>query len=97
MKRAELLQHTTCSACNRKLGQTALPLFWRVKVERFGLDAKAIRRSDALGDVIGSHAIAAVMGPDEDLAVPLLDPVTLTLCDGCAMDRQCIADLAMKS
>lgn len=97
MKRAELLQHTTCSACNRKLGQTGLPLFWRLKVERFGLDAKAIQRADGLGAFMGSHAIAAVMGPDEDLAVPLLDPVTLTLCDGCAMDQQCIAQLAMKS
>jgi len=98
MKRAELLEHATCSGCAKRIGHTGLPLFWRVKVERFGIDVSALRRQDGLGQFIGSHALAAAMGPDEDLATPVMDPVTLTLCDTCACDVNAppIAALAMK-
>ncbi len=96
MKRAELLQHTTCSACRRKLGESGLPLFWRLKVERFGIDVLAVQRADGLAAFIGSAEIAAAMGPDEDLAVPLLDePVTITLCEACAMEPVHVAVLAL--
>ena len=36
------------------------------------------------------------MGPDEDLAMPLLDkPVTITLCEACAMSPVDVAVLAL--
>ena len=86
MKESELRQHLTCDLCNRKVTATGLPLFWRVKVERFGIDAKAVQRQHGLGMHLGSHALAGIMGLDEDLATPVMDPVTLTMCEGCALD-----------
>lgn len=86
MKRDELLQHTTCDLCNRKIGSSGLPLFWRLRVERFGIDMQAVRRQDGLGAFLGHHGIAAVMGPDEDMAKQILD-ATLTVCEPCAMDK----------
>ena len=86
MKERELRQHATCSLCNQAIGHTRLPLFWRVKIERFGIDLTAVQRQQGLGLMIGG-ALAMVMGPDEDLATPVMDPVTLTVCETCAVDR----------
>jgi hypothetical protein len=87
VKERELRQHSTCSLCNRKIGESGLPLFWRLTVERFGIDMQRIRRQDGLAAFIGSASIAAVMGPDEDLARPLMEAAVLTVCEPCAMDR----------
>jgi hypothetical protein len=95
LKRAELLKHTQCNLCGHKIGHTALPLFWRVTVERFGVDLQAMRRADGLASFIGSSAIAAVMGPDEDLARPVMEPVQLTVCEQCAVAPDALPIAAM--
>jgi hypothetical protein len=87
VKRAELLQHAKCNVCGKGIGASCLPLFWRVTIERFGVDLPAVKRQDALGAFMGNQAIAAVMGPNEDLAKPVMDPVTLTVCETCAVGR----------
>lgn len=96
MKRAELLKHSQCNLCGHKIGHTALPLFWRVTVERFGVDLQALRRADGFALTIGSADIASLMGPDEDLARPVMQPVVLTVCEQCAVapDALPIAALA---
>jgi hypothetical protein len=86
MKEAELRKHATCDLCNQQIGHTGLPLFWRVTVERFGIDMHAVRRQTGLGMQIGA-ALAAVMGPDESMAQALMGPVVLTACETCAMER----------
>ena len=86
MKRDELLQHTTCDLCHQKIGMSGLPLFWRLRVERFGINMQAVRRQDGLGAFIGHHGIAAAMGPDEDMAERITD-ATLTVCEPCAMGK----------
>lgn len=85
MKRAELLKHARCSLCNKPIGHTGLPLFWRVTIERFGVDLAAVRQHDGLGQFLGSQALAAVMGPDEDLAKPVMDSAIATVCETCAV------------
>lgn len=88
MKENELRQHTDCAICKRKIGHTGLPLFWRVTIEPFGIDLSAVRRQDGLTAMLGgSVAIAAAMGPDEDMAKPLAAPVTITVCQHCACDN----------
>lgn len=86
MKERELRQHATCSLCNKAIGHTRLPFFWRVKIERFGIDLAAAQRQQGLGLMIGAP-LAMIMGPDEDLAKPVMEPVTLTVCETCAADR----------
>lgn len=87
MNRTELLKHAKCSICDKGIGHTGLPLFWRLTVERFGVDLNAVRRQDGLGAFLGSQALAAVMGPDEDLAMPMDKPAVLTLCETCGTER----------
>lgn len=97
MKEAELRQHLTCDACRNKIGHTGLPLFWRVTVERFGVDLRAVRCQDGLAAFLGSPALASVMGHDEDVAVPLIDPPqVLTLCEACAMAPVDLAAMALR-
>lgn len=84
MKAAELRQLTTCGICEGKVLATGLPLFWRVTIERFGVDVRAVQRQDGLGQFLGSHPLAAVMGPDEDMASAVMDKVTMAVCESCA-------------
>lgn len=91
MKEAELRKHATCSRCREKVLHTGLPLFWRVTVERFGVDIAAAKRQDGLGRFLGSSVLAEVMGPNQDMATLLMGPVTLTLCETCAMDNSSVA------
>ena len=85
MKRAELLQHAQCSLCHKPIGNSGLPLFWRVKIERFGVDLRAVQRQDALGVLVGNQALGAIMGPDQDMATPMQEhPTVVTVCETCS-------------
>jgi hypothetical protein len=97
MKEAELRQHATCSACGKKVLAAGLPLFWRVTIERFGVDMQACQRQQGLSMMLGSPALASVMGPDEDLAKPVMDKVVATVCESCVLSSMPIAMLAEKA
>ena len=84
MKEAELRKHARCGVCAKPIGHTGLPLFWRVTVERFGIDFNAMQRQQGLSMMLGSAALAMHMGPDDYLAKPLMDPVTIAVCETCA-------------
>ena len=63
---------------------SGVPLFWTVRLQRFGLDLGAIRRQDGLAAMLGGHTVLAqVMGPDKDLATPVSSEITLTMCESC--------------
>lgn len=84
MKEKELRQHADCSLCGNKILAGGIPLFWRLTIERFGVDLAPIQRQQGLTMMLGNSAVLAqVMGPDEDMAKPVMDPVTLTVCESC--------------
>lgn len=87
MKESQLREHATCSLCKNKIGASGIPMFWVVSIERFGLDAGACQRQQGLGMQIGA-TLAKVMGPDEDLAIPVMDKLTLTVCEKCAIESR---------
>lgn len=88
MKEEELRELATCAACHEKLGSKKLPLFYKVTVSRYGLDAAALKRRIGLDMVMnGNSAIAAAMGPDEDLATQLMEPRTFSVCEECSHER----------
>ena len=89
MKESELRKHTDCSLCGKKVLASGLPLFWRVKIERFGIKMNAVSRQQGLTMMLGGHALLAqIMGADEDMAEPVMDAVTLTICENCACNNQ---------
>lgn len=87
MKEYELRQLSTCAVCGKKLLHTGLPLFWRVTIERFGIDVGAVRRLDGLAAMLGNAHLASIMGPDEDVAKPVMDSVRLVMCEPCAVEQ----------
>lgn len=88
MKERELRAVAKCHLCDKPFGHTGLPLFWRVQVTRYGVDAKAVRQQDGLTAMLGGNAgLAQIMGTDADMAKPLANPTTITVCENCATDK----------
>lgn len=96
MKERELREHADCDFCNRKIWHTGLPLFWRLKVDRFGINLRAAQRQDHMAGFLGSSVLAAVMGPDEDMAKPMMETATLTMCETCAMEKVYVGMAALE-
>lgn len=86
MKESELRKHATCSLCRQPILASGLPLFYRVTIERFGVDVGAVQRQHGLGMMLGG-ALAMHMGPDEDMAKPIGEPVVLTVCEPCSINN----------
>lgn len=93
MKECELREAATCAACGDKIGASGLPLFWRVTLERWGVLLDAVRRQAGAEMMMGSVAIAQVLGPNEDMAKRLGDPETITVCESCAEPLHVILEL----
>lgn len=85
MKETELRAHSTCSICKRPVMHTCLPLFWTLRVVRYGIDIAAVNRQTALATLLGGSAqLAMAIGPDEDMALPILT-ATVVLCEQCML------------
>jgi hypothetical protein len=93
VKEKELRECATCAICGNKIGRSGMQMFWRVRIERHGIDEGAVQRATGLGMMLGA-GLAAVMGPDEEMTKPLMDPVTRTVCEDCGTKSTCIAALA---
>jgi hypothetical protein len=86
MKAEELRKYAVCSICRKKLGETGLPLFYKVTIERFGIDLAAVNRQAGLEQMIGNPRIAQAMGTDSEMTVKLLEPTVLSICEPCSTD-----------
>lgn len=85
MKAQEIIKVAKCANCGNPFGKTGAPFFYRVSIETFGVDFAAMRRYDGLAMMMGSTALANAMGPDEDIALPVGEPVKVTLCSDCVL------------
>lgn len=94
MKRAELLTHAKCDLCRAPIGNSGLPLFWCLTIERHGIDIPAVKRSDGFVAFVGNAAIAGALSDDPELTKPVMDPIKLTACEGCAIGaRHSLAEM----
>jgi len=84
MKEKELRSLATCAGCQKLIGHTGLPLFYKVTVERFGVDMRVVARQDGLAAFLGSSMLANVMGPQEEMAKEIGDPAKFSICEDCA-------------
>ncbi len=67
MKQNELRDKATCNLCKNKIGAGQLPMFFTLSMKQYVIDMQALQRHSGL-EMMLNPAIAAVMGPDEDLA-----------------------------
>lgn len=94
MKEDELRKHLICNLCHKKIGETGLPLFWIVKVERWGIKLDEVQRISSLQTFLGNAKLGSIMGTDPDVAVPMMEEIELTVCEDCCIKNVCIAQLA---
>lgn len=97
MREAELRESARCALCGQLIGLAGLPLFWRVRIERHGIDLAAVRRQTGLALLLGNADLAMAMGPDEEMTTQLMEPVTLTVCETCGTRDTSIAYLALEA
>lgn len=95
MKESELRKHTICAICGNKILSTGLPMFWKVTIERFGVDIAAVNRQRGLTMMFGGSAsLAMAVGSDEDMARPICEAVEIAVCETCCIKDVCVARLA---
>jgi hypothetical protein len=78
-----------CVLCGKGVAHSGHPLFFRISVERCGLNRDAIIRQSGLEQMLGGHAkLANVMGPDEDMAQVIDFQRNLWVCVPCSNEPQ---------
>ena len=76
-----------CCNCDKGMAHNGAVVFYRIKVETFGLDLGAISRRHGFEQMLGAAAgLAGVLGPDEDIAKEVCAEETRFLCLECAMN-----------
>jgi len=86
MKEKELREIAKCALCGNAFGKAGLPLFYRVRVQRYALNVESCKRQQGLGLMLGG-ALAMVMGTDEDL-VDKIHETEFTVCEDCASNKR---------
>ena len=94
MKEDKLREVSECDICHNQIGSAGIPLFWRVRLERHGLKADAIKRQQGLGMMIGPE-LAMVMGPNEDMTEKISSK-EITVCENCASKSTSVYQMAME-
>ncbi|MEY2849631.1 MAG: hypothetical protein RI885_2298 [Actinomycetota bacterium] len=90
MKQREL---GPCAACGRGVMHDRSIAFYRVTFEHFVLMTGVIQRQAGLEQAMGSPVLAAVMGPDEDLAKRAGPADREIICQHCAIHGGCLAEI----
>jgi hypothetical protein len=94
VKEAELRERAVCAHCERKIGEGGMPIFYTVRLERHMVDMNAAKAQTGLAMMLGSARLASVMGPDEEMTTPMMEPGTITICERCSTESICVAMLA---
>ncbi len=85
-----------CALCGKGMMHDGNILFYRVKIERMGINLEAIQQTHGLetffGGGQGGAVLAGVMGTDPEIAKPVTSDKAL-VCDTCACkkDIYCLA------
>jgi len=78
-----------CLLCGKGVMHDNNLAFYRVRIQHLFANVPAINRQIGLQMMMGGNAaIAHVMGPDEDMALPVGDEVDALLCQECALVRE---------
>lgn len=83
-----------CLACGEGVARGGKEIaFYEVSIQQFVLLPGAIRRHGGLATMLGSTALAEVMGPDEDIAQAPSPPMRFWVCQPCAVGEQSLLAL----
>lgn len=84
-----------CGMCGLGVMHTGMPLFYRIKIQRYGVQMPAVHRAAGLEQMLGGNAtLANIMGVDADLATPITDEIEILVCEECASKTTMVHALA---
>jgi len=82
VKEKELRDVAECHVCNNKFGHTGVPIFYRAEIKAYQLNTESISRQSGFEQMMGSVALAQVMGANEDMAKEC-GSINVTICFNC--------------
>lgn len=85
-----------CAMCGLGVMHCGLPIFFRLKIQRYGIDMRAVQAQHGLEQMIGNAVIASVLGTDADLAKPINDEQDLFICETCSQKPVMLVELALR-
>ena len=90
---------TKCKGCGKGMMHTGLPIFWRVKIERMGINNRAVQQADAMERYMGGAVALARVFEDPEIAKPIegIEPQTILICEECSLKPLPLALLAERS
>ena len=97
MKEKELREVAICALCQKGIGHTGSPFFYRVRIQGYGVEMGAVKRQASLETFFDGHvALAQVMGANEDMAEQISE-VEITVCQTCSTEKNlpiaCLAEM----
>lgn len=60
MKEQELRKCAVCALCKKKVLESGMPLFYRVRIERHGIKLDAVQRQTGLAMMLGHSGLANI-------------------------------------
>lgn len=87
-----------CAICHKGVMHTGLPLFWRVHIERMGVDMRAAQRQYGMEQFFGGAvALADVFSDSAPIGKPMDEAKSVLVCETCAMADMPVAVLAERA
>lgn len=81
-----------CALCGKGVMHTGIPLFYRVTIQRMGIDMPEVQRSHGMEQFFGG-ALAAWVFHDPDIAKPITEQQTVLICESCSTVPHMLAQL----
>lgn len=94
MKREDL---KNCAVCDQGLMTNGDMTFYKISFQRFVVDMIAVRELAGLEMMLGSPALASVMGPNRDIAKELGGDASVLVCETCANLKQVFISQMMET
>lgn len=97
LREKELRKVCKCDNCGEGVMHDGNITFWTLKVNRYGLDKSALTRQSGLEQMMGGHVgLAQVFSPDEVMAKPMQEEITVSMCESCMLDIAGISMIVFK-
>lgn len=74
-----------CASCGKGVMHNGLPFFWRIKLERMGMDMNEVHRAVGTEQLVGNVAVARALY-DPVVAKPIHEGKEVLICETCAGD-----------
>ncbi len=77
-----------CVLCGKGVMHTGVPLFYRVKIERLGINVGEVQRTHGMEQFFGGAVALARVFHDPDLTEVIMPEVEMLVCEDCSTTQR---------